>query len=131
MTHEELFMKAREAASAEELLALAKQNDVPMDEASAAAYYAQMHKTGELADDELDNIAGGACHNGGEMVTTVGNSCSHYTCKHCGKTWGYYQSPAHTHNCKGGSPVLFNCNNSKYCHYDRALWLCSHPANAG
>lgn len=56
----ELIIKAKNAQSAEELLALAKENDVEMTEESAAAYFAQLNPTiGELSDDELDNVSGG------------------------------------------------------------------------
>ncbi len=49
--------KAKQANSPEELLALAKVNDYPLDEESAKAYFEKIHKSGELSDDELDNVA--------------------------------------------------------------------------
>lgn len=61
MTHEELILKAKEAKNAEELLALAKENGIEMTEESAQAYFEQLNKKGELADEELDNVSGGAC----------------------------------------------------------------------
>ena len=61
----EMIEKAKEAKSAEELLALAKKNDIEMTEAEAKAYYTQLNPpSGELDDDELDNVAGG-CGGGG------------------------------------------------------------------
>ena len=58
----EMIEKAKAAASAEELLELAKAADVEMTEDEAAAYFAQLNpKSGELSDDDLDNVAGGAC----------------------------------------------------------------------
>ena len=58
----ELIAKAKHAKSPEELLALAKENGVELTEESAQAYFNQLNpKTGELADDELDNVAGGGC----------------------------------------------------------------------
>ena len=42
-------------------------------------------KTGELADDELDNVAGGACrYKDGRPVVTVAHDCSNWCCKHDG-----------------------------------------------
>lgn len=58
----EWIKKARQAKSAEELLALAGENGVEMTAEEAAAYYAKLNPApGELADEELDNVAGGGC----------------------------------------------------------------------
>ena len=59
-TNEQLA-KAKAAKSAEELLALAKENGIEMTEEEANKYYADFHKEGELADEELDNVSGGGC----------------------------------------------------------------------
>ena len=57
----ELIEKAKAAKTAEELLALAKENNVEMTADEAATYFAQLNPTfGELSDDDLDNVAGGA-----------------------------------------------------------------------
>ena len=57
----EMIEKAKVAKSAEELLALAKENNVEMTADEAATYFAQLNPTsGELSDDDLDNVAGGA-----------------------------------------------------------------------
>ena len=66
----ELFEKAKGAKSAEELLSLAKANGVELTEEEAAEYFAQLNKSGEISDGELDNVAGGGCHK-----RTVGWSC--------------------------------------------------------
>ena len=57
----ELVAKAKEAKSAEELLAMAKENDIELTGEQAKEYYDRLHATGELSDDELDNVAGGGC----------------------------------------------------------------------
>ena len=58
----EMIEKAKAAKSAEELLALAKENGVEMTVDEAATYFAQLNpKNGELDDDELDAVAGGGC----------------------------------------------------------------------
>lgn len=43
-------------------------------------YFEQLHpKTGELSDDELDNVAGGGCHTkGGYLLTTAGYRCGFF-----------------------------------------------------
>ena len=59
----ELIEQAKAAGSAEELMALAKENDMELTEEEGNAYFAQLHGTsGELSDDELDNVSGGGCH---------------------------------------------------------------------
>ena len=64
LTQEQLA-KAKAAKSAEELLALAKAEGVALTEEEAAKYFADLHKEGELADEELDNVAGGTCYSSG------------------------------------------------------------------
>ena len=55
----ELIEKAKTAKTAEELLALAKAEKVELTEEEAAKAFAELNKTGELSDEELDNVAGG------------------------------------------------------------------------
>ena len=62
----ELSEKAKTAKSAEELLQMAKAENIEMTAEEANKVYAELHKTGELSDEELDNVAGG-CE--GEEIT--------------------------------------------------------------
>lgn len=73
MTYEELILKVKETQSVEELIALAKEKGLDLSEEKAKSYFAQTHGSGELSDDELDNVSGGACHTsvGGESYTVV------------------------------------------------------------
>ena len=74
----EMIEKAKTAKSAEELLALAKDNGVEMTEDEAKTYFAQLDpKSGELNDDDLDSVAGGACKSS-DAVSNV--------CPNCGAT---------------------------------------------
>ena len=57
-TNEQLS-KAKHTKSAEELLAFAKENGIAMTTEEAAKYFADLHKEGKIADDELANVAGG------------------------------------------------------------------------
>ena len=59
----EMIEKAKKAKSPDELLALAKENEVELTEEEAKAYFAQLNPTsGELSDDELDAVSGGCDH---------------------------------------------------------------------
>ena len=55
----ELIEKAKTAKSAEELLELAKAENIELTEEEAAKAFAELNKAGELSDEELDNVAGG------------------------------------------------------------------------
>ena len=55
----ELLKKAKTAKSAEELLAMAKAEKVELTEEEAVKAFAELNKTGELSDEELDNVSGG------------------------------------------------------------------------
>lgn len=55
----ELIEKAKTAKSAEKLLEMAKEENIGLTEEQAAQAYAELHKTGELSDEELNNVAGG------------------------------------------------------------------------
>ena len=83
----EQIEKAKAAKSVEQLLALAKENGIEMTEEEAAKYYAEWHKEGALADEELSNVNGGSfCYGGSTyssdlphyLIVTSGHSCSLY-----------------------------------------------------
>ena len=123
--NKELLEKAKAAKSAEELLALAKENGVELTESEAAEYFAQIHKSGELADEELDNVAGGGCHKkDGRLVVTMMYKCENFACK-CGRTGDHY----HQDYTGGRIPAETSCKSCKYCTYESGLWLCNNPAN--
>ena len=60
----ELIEKAKTAKSAEELLEMAKAENIELTEEEAAQAFAKMNKNGELSDEELHNVAGGGCPGG-------------------------------------------------------------------
>ena len=69
-----LIEMAKMAKSVEELLALAKENHFEMTPEEAATYFAQLNPiNGEIGDEELDNVSGGAtCKaDDGRTYTTV------------------------------------------------------------
>ena len=55
----ELLEKAKTAKSAEELLELAKGENINFTAEEAVKAFAELNKSGELSDEELDNVAGG------------------------------------------------------------------------
>lgn len=96
-----MIRKAKVAKSAEELKILAKQNDLELTDEEAAAYFAQIHaSSGELDDDELDNVAGGGCGANEEPITyppippyaTYVRMINGCRCPSCGSTAGYVGS---------------------------------------
>lgn len=76
----ELMKQAKSAATPESLLALAKENGIELTGEEAKAYFDQLHPgTGELSDEELDNVAGGGCYAyDGALLTTIGYRCKLY-----------------------------------------------------
>ena len=59
MFTKEQIEKAKTCKSVEALLKIAKQNNVELTEEDAAKFFAELNKSGELADEELDNVSGG------------------------------------------------------------------------
>ena len=89
----EMIEKAKVAKTADELLEIAKANGVEMTLDEATTYFAQLNpKSGELTDDDLDNVAGGACSRtdsnlyaqDGDRVRVITGE----TCPKCGGTVG-------------------------------------------
>ncbi len=92
---EEMIAKAREAQSAEELLQLAKDNG--MDEFTmedAEDLYAQMHASGEMSDEEMENVSGGCSTTvDGQKYTVVSCGLKCFTGK-----WEDGKAPAENYN---------------------------------
>ena len=55
----ELIEKAKTAKSAEKLLEMAKVENIEMTAEESEIAFTKLHRTGELSDEELDNVAGG------------------------------------------------------------------------
>ena len=83
----DIIVKAKQAKSVEELLALAKENQIELNEEEAKIYFEQMHKSGELSEEELENVSGGQCKNGGKYVVIATTSCEQWKCPKCGETY--------------------------------------------
>ena len=55
----ELLEKAKAAKTVEELLDMARNENIDITEKEAAKIFADLHKNGELSDEEPDNVSGG------------------------------------------------------------------------
>lgn len=133
----EIIAKAKQAKTPEELYEMAKEVGREMTEESAKEYFAMLHpKTGELGDDELDNVAGGGCGTPKDdrMVVTPKTSCYHFSCK-------YDEWPRGTDMSKISSGILdyycvkcyksAYCSNCRYMVYENGKNRCNHPGNRG
>ncbi len=121
---EELIAKAKGTKTPEELAALAKESSIDLTEEEAKAYFEQLHpKTGELSDDELDNVAGG-CHNGGRLVVSAMNYCDEWRCKDDG-SMSYLNVLFVECNTCHRQAFCYSCS---YCTYEKGLWLCNRKS---
>ena len=66
----EMLEKATQCETAEELIALAKTEDIEITKEEAEAYMAEMDNM-ELDEDALDNVAGGSSYSDGYGDETV------------------------------------------------------------
>ena len=55
----EIISKAKAASTVDELLAIAKENDIELTEDEAKTYFEQLNANGAVSDDELELVAGG------------------------------------------------------------------------
>ncbi len=71
--------KAKAAKSADEILALAKENGIEITSEEARETFELLNTTGEMSDEELDNVSGGGCKtkvDGKEyVIVTAGLDC--------------------------------------------------------
>ena len=58
----EMMKEASKAATPEELKKMAAKRQITMSDKEAGLYYARLHRSGELSDEEIDNVAGGGCN---------------------------------------------------------------------
>ncbi len=103
----ELLEKAKQAKTAEELAALAKENGVELTAESVKACFDSLNKAGELADDELDQVAGGRkCgtlyEDDGSPIITVLNSCEYYQNEN---TWKKDDGDGYCRSCRYSKDV--------------------------
>ncbi len=110
----ELIEKAKQAKSPEEVINIAMANDVELTKDEAQAYFDQFNKTGELSDDELNDVSGGGCHTkDGRLVVSALHICDDFNGKRGIRRGDEYAE----------------CSNCTYCTYEKGLWLCNNPKN--
>ena len=71
----ELLKKAKAAKTAEELAEMAKAEGIELSTEESAKVFANLCKSGELSDEELDNVSGG-CGGGSGKPTPAGGQNS-------------------------------------------------------
>lgn len=62
----ELMQKARRAKSPDDLAALAREHGLSLSPKEAQDCFRRLHHTGELQDEELENVSGGGCGRNGQ-----------------------------------------------------------------
>ena len=119
----ELIEKAKEAKNPDELMSLAKENGIELTGEDANTYFEQLNpKTGELSDDELDNVSGGGCHTkDGRLVVSALNLCGEWRCKDDGSMCYVNVMFVECNTCHRQA----YCNSCHYCTYEKGLWLCN------
>ena len=74
----ELISKAKAAKSAEELIRIAEGEGVKLDEKDAEAFFNKLNKSEELADEELNAVAGGCGETKSQYpLRSFYDSCEH------------------------------------------------------
>ena len=113
--NKELLAKAKEAKTPEELLTLARENGAELTAESAKMYFdLLLHpQTGELSDDELDNVSGGACGTTYYEACMANSYCSDYICSRCGSRGIIVRNgELRCSGCLAYNPRCWNCMNS-------------------
>ena len=131
MTKEEMMLKAEAAKNIEELMALAKENGLELSEEDAKKYL-EMKKSGELSDDSLADVSGGAGYTviDGYLIVTRYHSCHRWHCEKCGFDACITMNGVSVHSCPD-SPLDYgtgiSCLNCKYQEYRFPYNICTHP----
>lgn len=135
MTREELMLQTKETKTAEELIALAKENGIELSEADAKLYF-DMNKNGSLSDDVLSDVSGGGAYTirDGYLIVTNFHECDRWKCDKCGGDRIEYTRVASesgwdwAHKC-GGYPngCGKSCQTCKYMTYRFPFQICTHP----
>ena len=129
MTHEELILKAKEAKSAEELIALAKENGIELS-ADDAKLYLDINKNGELPDEALTDVSGGAVYFAGRLIVTRFHVCDRWKCPKCGFASESSKDGSVVHACPPHSSSTHypkvSCLDCKHQKYVFPYHLCTH-----
>lgn len=136
MTHEELILKAKDAKNADDILAIAKENGLDVNLEDAEMYVQMNRESGELSDEALDSVTGGAAYTlrDGYLIVTNFHECDRWKCDSCGGTdfkymqvasesgWAWaHKCGGHPHGCGKG------CSTCEYMKYRFPFQICIHP----
>ncbi len=92
----ELLTEAKKCTTASEIAELATKNGITISEEEANEIFENFNKTGEMKDDELDNVAGGGCGStptkcpkckSGNISKKNEQCFTHYHCYACQYDW--------------------------------------------
>ena len=118
----ELFEKAKQAKTAEELLEMAKAENIELSAEQAAKAFAELNKSGELSDEELDNVSGGCGDDIDKEVyrrDSRGNATHWREINNTARTYRIYH-----HNCPFCRRVLHEgINDLLYCDRCGHAWI--------
>ncbi len=136
MTHEELMLKAKSAKSADDILEIAKENGLEVSREDAEMYIQTNAKSGEISDEALGGVTGGAAYTlrGGYLIVTNFHECDRWKCDECGGDRFEYMHVAsdsgwaYAHKC-GGHPngCGKGCATCEYMKYRFPFQICTHP----
>lgn len=103
--NDETIAKLKTVGNAEDLLSLAKESGMELTLEQAQSYFNKLNpRSGELEDEELDNVAGGGCGDnyspGGRPYVRSNSTCEFFE-SNCS------QAPADPN--KAGSPWCMSC----------------------
>lgn len=84
----EQLKKAKSVKSVEDLLALAKEENIALTADEAESFFERLNKSGELADDELNDVAGGGCDDDfydwlNSVDVSFNSAIGKYLCPNC------------------------------------------------
>ena len=114
----ELLKKARQAKTAEELMALAKENGIDISAERAEALFETLNSPARLSDEELENVAGGGCYHNGKLKVSAWYKCGGWRCKDCG-------GDENTSTCQYVKMPPLGCCQCRYYIHEDGYWLCN------
>ena len=130
MLKEEMIAKVKSAKSAEELLTLAKENNIEMTVEDATKIFSKLNSPeSELSDDELDNVSGGGCSYASvcldghyyKLVDDRSDSCERFVCLVCGGGRGHHAAGCSALDNHLGNDLSNNCMHCIYCRGDQLI----------
>ena len=126
----ELIEKAKEAKSAAELITLAKENGTDITLEEAAIYFTKLNPpSGAIADEELENVAGGGCVSEAKRAVTAGERCDLWVCRRCGKPGSEHIFAMNGFFCQGYYLSSYSCSHCSHLNAESEIWTCNQPGS--